>query len=259
MPMELVFGNSQAGPYVAGHRLAQANGLVEFDIRSLVFRGERYEPYVQFGGDGVRFHPAVMADIQAAIAELHPTNLVVTVLGSFHWIYGVCNQPRPFDFLVPALPQHPMSSNAELIPYDLLLRRFRNDLDWQFELIRLVKRFCELPIFHIEAPPPVENADLMLRGVYGHFKEKMEQFGFPSTSFRYKMWWIWTHLAKCFCAELGIHFIEGPAETRDANGFLAEQYHLDGVHGSDEYGALMVGEVAKAKHRMGLAGAHRVG
>jgi hypothetical protein len=254
MQVELVIGNSQVGPYVAGHRLAQARGLVECDLRSLIFRGERYEPYAQFAEDGVKFHPAVAADLRAAIDEVHPTSLVVAVLGLDHWILGMSNEPRPFDFLVPALPQHPMSPEAELIPYDLLLRCIRSCLDWQFGLVRLVRMFSELPIFLIEAPPPVENAELMLRGIYGRFKRRMEQFGFPTTSFRYKMWWIWTHVARCFCAELGLHFIEGPPETRDADGFLDEQYYLDGVHGTDEYGVLIVREVARAKRRIGLAG-----
>ncbi len=255
MPVELAFGNSQIVPYISGHRLARASGLVECDIHGLELRGERYEPYVEFADDGVRFHPAVAGDIRVALEELQPTNLVVAILGSFHWIGGMINEARPFDFLVPSLPQHRMSSQAELIPFDLLLRRIRGDLGWQFGLVRLAMGFCELPVFVIEAPPPVENADLMLRAVNGHFRERMEQFGCPSKSFRYKIWWIWTYVARCFCAELGVHFIEGPAETRDANGFLNERYFLDGVHGTDEYGAVMAAEVAKAKRRMGLAGA----
>jgi hypothetical protein len=252
--MELVFGNSQAGPYIAGHRQAQAEGRVDGSVHGLIFRGERYEPYVHFTDDGVRFHPTVLDDLRVAVEELHPTSVVAAILGSDHWIYGIGNEPRPFDFLVPNLPQHPMSAHAEMIPYDLLLRRFRSDLDWQFGLVRFVMTLCELPIFVIEAPPPVENAELMLRPVHGHFKERMEKFGCPSTSFRYKIWWIFTYATKCICADLGISFIEAPPETRDSNGFLNERYYLDGVHGTDEYGALMAGEVAKAKRRMGLAG-----
>jgi hypothetical protein len=254
MPVELVFGNSQAGPYVTGHRLARAMGLVECDVHGLIFRGKRYEPYVQFTGEGARFHPAIAADIRAAIEQLQPTCLVAAIHGADHWIYGLCNDPRPFDFLVPALPQYPLSSGAELIPYDLLLRRFRGDMDWQFGLIRSVMAFCDLPIFHIEAPPPVESADLMLRGIYGDTQVRMEQFGCPSIAFRYKIWWIWTQVTKSICADLGVHFVEGPPETRDANGFLDERYHLDGVHGTDEYGALMVREVTRVKRHLGLTG-----
>jgi hypothetical protein len=252
MPLELAFGNSQIGPYISGHGLARGRGLTDFDIYGLMIRGEQYDPYIRFTPEGPKFHPAVAADIQTAIDQQRPASLVVAVLGSYHWIYGVCNEPRAFDFVVPDLPQHPMSPGAELIPYDLVLRRIRGDLDWQFGIVRMVKAICDLPIFHIEAPPPVASADLMLRGVYGHFKEKMDQFGYPSTAFRYKMWWVWVHLAKHFCAELGDRFVEGPPETRDADGFLHERYYLDGVHGNDEYGALMVGAVAKARRRLGL-------
>src|SRR5665213_3031690 len=50
MPVDLVFGNSQTGPNVAGHRLARAKGLVEGDVHGLIFRGESYQPYVKFTG-----------------------------------------------------------------------------------------------------------------------------------------------------------------------------------------------------------------
>jgi hypothetical protein len=254
MTMELVFGNSQATAYIAGHRLAHAGGLIEDSVHGLIFRGERYEPYVYFTDNGVRFHPTILDDLRGAVEELRPTSLVAAILGSDHWIYGIGQEPRPFDFLVPDLPQHPLSAQTEMIPYDLLLQRFRGDLEWQFGLVRFAMTLCSLPIFIIEAPPPVENADLMLRPVSGHFKERMEKFGYPSTSFRYKIWWIFTHATKSICADLGISFIEAPPETRDLNGFLNERYYLDGVHGTDEYGALMAGEVAKAKRSMGLAG-----
>jgi len=60
------------------------------------------------------------------------------------------------------------------------------------------------------------------------------------------MWWIWTYVAKEICADLDIRFIEGPQATRDERGFLNVRYHLDGVHGNDDYGALIAQEVAGA-------------
>jgi hypothetical protein len=250
MKVALVFGNSHAGPYVRGHRLAVAANLVECDVHGMVFNGERYEPYLQHTDRGIEYHPAVANDIRAAVEALEPVCLITAVHGSDHWRYGLAHEVRPFDFLVPSLPQHATSPDAELIPYDLLLRRFRGDMDWLFGLVRTVMSFCELPIFHIEAPPPVEDIDLMLRGVYGPTKEHMEKYGLPSVSFRYKIWWIWNHVTKCICEELGIHFVEGPPETRDPNGFLDKRYYLDGVHGTDEYGLLMACQVMKAMTNM---------
>ncbi len=246
MPLALLFGNSHTVPYLKGHRLAQAEGRIGFDVRRMVFDGELYDPYLQHTAHGIQYHPAVAEDIRAAIAELRPICLITAVHGSDHWLYGMSNDARPFDFLVPSLPEHPLSSGSELIPYDLLLRRFRGDLDWQFGLVRTVRAFCDLPMFHIEAPPPVKDTDLMLQDVYGPTKERMERLGCPSVSFRYKIWWIWTHVTKSICAELGLHFIQGPPKTRDAEGFLDIHYHLDGVHGTDEYGALIAHEVAEA-------------
>jgi hypothetical protein len=100
-----------------------------------------------------------------------------------------------------------------------MLRRFHIDIDWQFGIVRSLRASCKLPILHIEAPPPVEDVDLMLKGVLPHMKQQIEQLGVSTVSHRYKMWWIWTHATKGFCVEFGAHFIEGPPETTDTNGF----------------------------------------
>lgn len=254
MPVELAIGHSQIMPYISGHVVAESRGLTDCGVVDLVLRGPRYEPYVEFTPQGPKLNPAVFADIRTAIETRQPRCLVVALLGSHHWTYGVCNEPRAFDFIVPALPQHPQAPGTELVPYDLMLRRIGDDLNWQFDLVRTIRTFSDLPIFHIEAPPPVQDPDLMLKFVGGDVRERMEQYGFPSSSFRFKMWWLWVHVAKRYCQELGDHFIEGPPETRDSDGFLDVRYYLDGIHGNDDYGAVMVAEVAAARRHLGLAG-----
>lgn len=254
MPVELALGLSQIEPYIHGHTLAENRGLTDYGIRGLPFRGERYEPYVTFGPGGPAFNPTLLEDIRRSIQEHHPACIVMAVLGSYHWTSGVCNEPRAYDFIVPQLPQHALSPGTELVPYDMMLRLVRSGLDWMFGIVREVRKLSNVPIFHIEAPPPVQSTEMMLRGVYGPFKEKMEQFGVPSKSFRYKIWWLWVHVAKQLCAELGDHFVEGPPATRDGDGFLQERYYFDGVHGNQEYGAVMVQAVAVARRHLGLSG-----
>jgi hypothetical protein len=252
MTLDLIFGNSHTVPYARGHRLATSRGQADSDLHRVVFEGECYQPWIQQTENGLTYHPAAAERLCAKISELQPSCLITAVHGADHWILGMGNEERAFDFCVPALPKHPVSPEAELIPYDLLVRRYRGDLGWQFGLVRAVQRFSTLPIFHLEAPPPVENVELMLKSLSGGFEKRMQDFGLPSVSFRYKIWWLWTHMTKLWCAELGLHFLEGPPSTRDANGFLRECYHSDGVHGNDDYGERMVQEVAKAKQRLGV-------
>jgi hypothetical protein len=205
-------------------------------------------------GGRIRYNPLVLQDISYAITQLKPNCLIVSILGAEHYLHGIIRDPRPFDFLLPGRPELGWSAATELIPYDLIARRFRGDLDWQFDIVRSVQERHHLPIYHIEAPPPVANADLIAAKVYGHFKERMTEFGCPSVSFRYKVWWLFLQMAKDICAELGVISIDGPPESRDVSGFLAETYFLDGVHGTDEYGALIAQEVARAMQSPGLAG-----
>ena len=94
----------------------------------------------------------------------------------------------------------------------------------------------------------------MVRGAKRHdmVRDAMEAYGIPSTSFRYKIWWMWTHVTQQICTNLGVHFVAGPAETRDASGFLDRRYYADGVHGTDEYGMLMAHEVGRAMAALGV-------
>ena len=65
---------------------------------------------------------------------------------------------------------------------------------------------------------------------------------------------VWSQVSMHICAEAGVHYIEGPPETRDKNGFLNEQYYEDGVHGSNAYGAFIAHELAHAMRGLGLLG-----
>ena len=246
MPTILAFGNSHLWPFVRGYRSLREKGEAPFTLRVLDFSGEEFHPHFRHDGTQAIFNPLIVEGIQAAIAEAAPDYIVTSVLGSDHWRSGMINNARPYDFLVPALPEHGATPGVELIPYDLINQRIRADMFWQFDLVRMVQTWCAAPMFHVEAPPPVENEALMLRSVYAHFKDAMEEFGCPDVSHRLKQWWCWSRNAREICAELGIRFIEGPPETRDAKGFLNEAHYLDGVHGSDAYGELIARELVKA-------------
>lgn len=252
-PIILAVGNSQIGPFIRGHQSLRAKGQLACDVHGLTFEAARYEPEYLFEKDGIQFNPTRIEDSLEAIREKQPIAVVSTVVGSHHWIAGLIHNPRPYDFLVPSLPEHRKSPGTELIPYDLVVTRVRGDLDWQFGLVQAMRDFCDLPIFIVEAPPPVQSADMMLRSLFGHFQAAMEEFGCPSVSFRYKVWWLISDVAKQLCAERGFRFIEGPRETRDQQGFLKECYYLDGVHGNDAYGELMAREVARVMQTTALA------
>ena len=257
MATALVFGNSHRGPYLRGHRLAHTRGLVGFDAHGLVFEGERYEPVIQHTPEtGFHFHPAIAEDIAKAIEDLRPVCLITAVLGSGHWVQGMSRHPRPFDFLVPDLPRQPLGDGTELIPYDLMWRQVHTDLDWQFGIVRTVRKLCDLPVFHIEAPPPVASAELMLRGIAQHepTRAAMEKHGVPDVSFRYKIWWLNDRVARHICTGLGLHYVSGPPVTRDAGGFLDPRFYLDGVHGTDGYGELLALEVARMMRDIAPAG-----
>lgn len=239
------FGISHIWPFVRGYQSLVAKGIATIQLHALDFRGERFQPLFTHDGRKVTFHPNAVTAIQQAIEVTNPDYIVTAVHGSDHWRKGMIRHARPYDFLVPALPQHEMSPDTELVPYDLMLRRTRGDLEWQFDLVRIVQSYCSVPIFHVEAPPPVASEEIMLSKISGLFKEAMHEFGYPTVSHRFKQWWLWTMVAREHCKNLGLHHVSGPPETRDEEGFLAESFHLDGVHGNDDYGELIAQEILR--------------
>lgn len=246
-PGGLAFGNSQIAAFMAGARRLREQGEPAAALRSLVFRGERYEPFAVFGALGARLHPAIAGDLAAALRESDPAFLVAAIMGSDHWILGIANDPVPFDFLVPDLPGFGLAPDARLIPYDLICRRFRQDMGLRFGLLRLARTLSDRPIYVIEAPPPVASTERMRQCLYGPFAERVARHGMAPAGFRFKIWWLCHRITAALTAELGAHFVEAPPETRDADGFLDPRFFLDGVHGNDAYGALMVRQVAEAR------------
>src|SRR5690242_20492750 len=151
MPTIVAFGNSHLWPFVRGHKSLRDKDEIDYDVVALDLQREQYEPYVERKDNGlVVYNPLVVEAIGAAIAEHKPVGIATAIHGSDHWRDGVIRGPDPFDFVVPALPQHRMSPGVPLVPYDLFVRRIHIALLWQFGIITVLRRLCDLPIFHVE-------------------------------------------------------------------------------------------------------------
>jgi hypothetical protein len=254
MTWVLAFGHSQLGALSRGHELLRSRGEIGYDLASLGSWEPRFQPLYHHRGGGRGFNPAFLEAICERITELEPAAIVLSLLGAEPYLRGVINDPRPYDFVLPDRPELGLSPNTELIPYDPVAQRFRDELRWQFDIVVSLREFRDLPLYHIEAPPPVADPKLMEPTVYGRIRERMEEFGCPSVTFRYKAWLLFAAMCKDICAELGLSYVEGPPESRDAQGFLAERYFKDGVHGTDEYGSLIALGLEQAMQRSGMLG-----
>jgi hypothetical protein len=96
----------------------------------------------------------------------------------------------------------------------------------------------------VSAPPPIgDDADLSKQlGVFRRRAGKAETI--TPGSIRLKLFGVQTALARTFCADRGITFIEPPAQACDAGGFLAPPYRRgDAVHGNQRYGALVLTQI----------------
>lgn len=154
-------------------------------------------------------------------------------------LIGTLRHPRPFDFVLPSEPDLPLDPEAELVP-SLAVKALleKAGRPW-FGLMRELARLSDGPIYHMEPPPPGEGSEGMAVQTLWPLLPGMARVISPSL-FRYKLWRLHSLVLREVCQPLGIEFVPVPKESQTEQGFLRPRYLGDGVHGSVEYGALIL-------------------
>jgi hypothetical protein len=191
--------------------------------------------------------------------------VVSSIAGSAHFIYGSINNPEAFDFVVPESSNIPLDRDAKLIPYDLIRKKLRSDIAPAMDVIKQIKCHTDAPVYQLSPPPPVGNPDAIVAhineaaarmsdGWVAQMQSDMRSRGIAPPALRYKLWSAFVDVAKQLCEELGIIFLAGPAEAKDGNGFLREEYRWDGFHARPLYGELIVRQLIALVQRPVIVG-----
>jgi hypothetical protein len=181
--------------------------------------------------DGV---PRLSPEIEQQLMQ-HPGPVFSMIGGAAHNVLGMLVHPRRFDFVLPAQPQLPLDSAAEVLPA-LAVRRVLESLTAEYlALMAEVLRLCGGEMCHIESPPPYANAERMHADVpWGMYPDMRREIS--PAALRYKLWRLHSQIVGDWCREAGARFVPCPPETIDENGFMLETYYGDGAHANVSYG-----------------------
>lgn len=188
-------------------------------------------------GDGEpRFRETVSRALKGSVFSM--------IGGASHMIMGLARHPRPFDFVLPECPEQPLDEKAEIIPLEAVRASLLATTQEYLDLIALVRKTSIGPVFHMEAPPPYEDGDRLLADIPWMFFEGMQREVSPA-AFRFKLWRLHSQIVRESCRRQGIFFVEHPAESVDANGFLRPEFYFDSMHVNENYGALLLEQMKR--------------
>ena len=225
-------------PVLIGHSHAEAI----FDAakqQDVALKGYNFwsAPQPALNADRTAFHP----DIAKVLAR---GPVFSAVGGSVHSIMAMVQHPRPFDFVLPSRPELPMIDGAEVLPFDAVRRAMAEPLEEYLQIMRLVRRAASARVFHLEAPPPLEDGPRVLGDVPWMFFPDLTREVSPA-SLRYKCWRLQSELVEAFCAEHDIEQIRAPPEAMDSRGYLKPVHYRDAMHVDASYGALVLTQMKR--------------
>lgn len=209
-----------------------------------------YERWVWWK-NGFQYDADLVSKIRNRIASLSCTAVISMLGGNAHFVHGALNHPRKFDFVIPSRPDLPPSSDAELVPYDMICDRARYDVEALLGILRVACKSPGVQFFHVSAPPPVADSDTMVKNLMlaanSELGRKMQgdlkRFGAASAEFRLKVWLIYSIATREICKKLGIAYIDVPKAAVDERGYFVPHLTSDSFHGTEAYGQMVLTEI----------------
>ena len=208
------------------------------DIVVLRLRGSKGSP-----ADGVTIEQAFE---EVACCQADPP-VFLSILGTFHNIYGLLKHDIPFDFLWDkgdALNQ----LEAQLVPTRAMKQLFESKLENAFGLTRL-QESTKGKVYLLSSPPPKQSTEFMMRFVEKrpekiYHGRRMLDCGFNPPELRQKLWRLECSINQEWAEKRGMTFVPPPPAAFDEDGFLAiELYASDVTHANASFGKLVLNQI----------------
>jgi hypothetical protein len=223
-----------------------------FNVKFILTDKKRFpnNELVVFGGpDGQMIHPSLTEafqqhDVHSGATE---TWLVSVVRGNDYNFFGLLEPDPVFDFIHPDLPDLPLRTDAQLVPYAVIKDKFVEKAEIARRFYRLLPRQGIAGVLHIESPPPIPNERQIRRAVDTKFLIKMhgrsKSVGISSPEFRMKLFRCQSDVMREVCADTHVVYVTAPAETLDEHGYLKKRAWQGATHGSSWYGRYMMQKI----------------
>lgn len=193
-------------------------------------------------GGGVRFNSAILEQARALVGDRDDTVVYATLFGgNGHVVFGLVRHPRPFDVVLPEMPDLPLDDTAELVPHgylDAAMHEHAAPYLWQMLALR---QAVPGRVLCLETPPPYAD-DAYVRDHLGSYVPNPGNV--VSAALRLKLWRLHSRKLRLHCEASGVEFVPAPAEAIEPPGFMArEGYGPDATHGNAWYGERVLRQI----------------
>lgn len=178
--------------------------------------------------------------------------VLLSVGGNAHIVFGLVEQAEPFDFAQPAA-SGPLPGRRPL-PHSLVRAALAASGLYRRHgaLRRRLRSLLLGPLAQLESPPPARD-DAHIRRHPGFYRELIAERGVAPATLRHKLWRLHSTLVAEDCRAEGIGFIAAPAIAQDGAGYLAASALAeDPTHANAWYGRRLIEQMV-GRHRPGFA------
>jgi hypothetical protein len=228
------------------------------ELRVIVLNRPEFEPHFDEGRPGERepaLNPVLLAAIADGVAWAHA--VYQSIGGTAHWLLGLLEHPRPFDFELEAEPgsgsARALLPGREQVPAALIRAALAHSSLYahQRSLRRFLAERLPRPLAQIESPPPPFDARHIQR-YPGYYRDLIGERGVAPAALRHKLWRLHSQLVAEECAALGVEFLPAPPIVKTADGYLVpEALAPDPTHANAWYGRRLIEQMLR-RHRPGF-------
>ncbi|OCJ07722.1 hypothetical protein A6U86_28775 [Rhizobium sp. AC27/96] len=197
---------------------------------------------IDAGGGHYVLNPEIAVMVDQKVPKDREKIYISMFGGNAHNALTLMEHPRPFDFVLPEIPDLPLDGTAEFVTA-AYINKFIAKLAQSYILnMQTLKNSTNGSVFHFESPPPIESNEFILRNLEQWFQNVRD----PKISapyLRYKLWRVHSKIIRDYCSAAGIHFLPTPKSATNQNGFLLEEHGRDSTHAGPSFGGLILKEL----------------
>lgn len=169
--------------------------------------------------------------------------LWLSILGTYHNIFGLLNHPNSFSVVSKKQGTELASSSDTLIPYDCMGEHFKNKWSMNKKFTKLVTS-TKAKVFHLSAPPPKGDQQFLDEKISSYRGALKSEVGINSPTNRLALWELEMDFLQEYLLGLDVHLMAPPLGTITSEGFLKKDYYEnDATHANAEYGKLVMKQI----------------
>jgi hypothetical protein len=144
-----------------------------------------------------------------------------------------------FDFVLADAPDLPLDPDADVIPSGTMREVVQRTFSSRLRILRRVAKLAPGRVYQFGPPPPVSDHWLETFVL----KHAAAPGRLPNRLLRWKLWRLTTDVFRQQAETFGAHFVDGPPEAVDADGFMRDHLVRNVTHGNEAFGALLLAQI----------------